>query len=115
MRSVALRVPLAVGVKRTAIVQLPFKINVAPQLFVWEKSPEFVPVIVMPEIISVPGPTLVRVTFVAVLVVPTVRAANVMLVGLTLTMVPVPLSETLCGLLAALSVKVSAAPRAPAA
>ena len=99
--------------KTTAIVQLPFTVN-EPQLFVCEKSPGLVPVIVIPEIVSVPGPTLRIVTLLAPLVVPTLRAANVMLVGLTETMVPVPESETFCGLFAALSVKVSAAVRAPA-
>ena len=57
--------------------------RVAPHLFVWEKSPEFVPVIVIPEIVRLPGPTFLMVTFLAVLVVPTLCAANVRLMGLT--------------------------------
>jgi len=114
-RSVAARVPVAVGLNLIAIVQLPFAVNVAPQLFVWEKSPGFVPVIVIPEIVSVPGPTFVRITLLAELAVPTVFMPKLMLVGLTLTMVPVPLRETVCGLLGASSAKVSAAVRAPAA
>jgi hypothetical protein len=96
-------------------VQLPFTAKVAPQLFVWEKSPEFVPVIVIPEIVRMPGPTLVMPTFLAPLFVPTFCDAKLRLVGLTLTMVPVPLRETLCGLLAALSTKFNVAVRVPAA
>lgn len=96
-------------------MQLPFTAKVAPQLFFWEKSPEFVPVIVIPEIVRLPGPTFLIVTFLAVLVVPTLCDANVRLVGLTLTMVPVPLRETPCGLLAASSAKLNVAVRVPAA
>ena len=40
----ALRLPIAEGVNVTEIVQLPFALKLLPQLFVWEKSPEFVPV-----------------------------------------------------------------------
>jgi hypothetical protein len=71
MRSVAERAPVAVGWKTTAIVQLVLAANVAPQLLVWEKSPGFVPVIVMPEMDSVPGPLLLMVAFLAPLDVPT--------------------------------------------
>ena len=94
MRRVAVRVPVAVGLNLIAIVQLPFAPNVAPQLLVWEKSPGFVPVIVIPEIVSVSGPTFVRITFLAELAVPTVFIPKLMLVGLTLTKLPVPLRET---------------------
>ena len=114
-RSVAARAPVAVGLKRTAIVQLPFAPNVAPQLLVWEKSPGFVPVIVIPEIVSVSGPTLVRITFLAELAVPTVFIPKLMLVGLTLTKLPVPLKETVCGLPAASSTRLNVAVRAPEA
>jgi len=56
------RVPAAVGLKVTLMVQLaPFACDV-PQLFVCEKSPAFAPVIVILEIVSVPLPVLNRVT-----------------------------------------------------
>jgi len=80
-----------------------------------EKSPGFVPVIVIPEMLRTSGPTFLMVTVLALLVAPTVSAAKVTLAGLTLTMVPVPLRETLCGLSAAVSAKLNAAVRTPSA
>src|ERR1700722_13641615 len=41
------RAPAAVGLNVTSMVQLPSSATDEPQLFVWEKSPEFVPVILM--------------------------------------------------------------------
>ena len=43
----ALRLPVAEGVKVTETVQFPFALKLLPQLFVCEKSPEFVPVMLM--------------------------------------------------------------------
>jgi len=43
----ALRLPVAEGVNVTEIVQLPFALRLLPQLLVCEKSPEFVPVMLM--------------------------------------------------------------------
>jgi len=51
------------------MVQLAPAITVVPQVLVWEKSPAFVPVIVMPEMVSEAVPALVRVTVCAVLLV----------------------------------------------
>jgi len=62
MVRVALREPAAAGVKVTVIGQLPPDATLAPQVFVWEKSPMFVPVMVMPEMASVAVPVLLSVT-----------------------------------------------------
>src|SRR5271157_1291853 len=62
MVRVALREPAAAGVKLTVIVQFPPELTLAPQVFVWEKSPMFVPVMVMPEMASVAVPVLLSVT-----------------------------------------------------
>ncbi len=62
MLSVALRVPVAVGVKVTLIEQLPPVATDVPQLLVWAKSPGLAPVREMPLILSAPLPVLLRVT-----------------------------------------------------
>jgi hypothetical protein len=62
MVRVALRAPAAAGVKLTVIGQVPPAATLAPQVFVWPKSPMFVPVIAMLEMASVAVPVLVRVT-----------------------------------------------------
>ena len=67
------RVPVAEGVKVTVMVQLFFGPSDVPQVLVWAKSVEFVPVIVMPVMVRVLLPlTSVMVMFCAALVVPTV-------------------------------------------
>lgn len=43
----ALRLPIADGVKVTEMVQKPLELTLLPQLFTCEKSPEFVPVMEM--------------------------------------------------------------------
>ncbi len=62
-----LRVPIAVGLKVTVIVQLPPAFNLEPQLFTCEKSPLAVMLLIFK--VAVPG--LVSVTVCGVLVVPT--------------------------------------------
>jgi len=62
MVRVALREPTAAGVKVTVIVQFPPETTLAPQVFVWPKSPMFVPVMAMLEMASVAVPVLLRVT-----------------------------------------------------
>lgn len=103
----ALRVPVAVGEKMTATVQFAPAVSVevlAGQLLVCEKSPLFVPVTAMLEIVSAAFPVFVKVTFCEALVVPTgwlekVNGAESVATGAT----PVPVNEMLCGLLAASS------------
>ncbi len=69
MLSVAVRSPTAPGLKVTVIVQLAPASRVAGQLFVWVKSPAFVPAMLMPLIVSAALPVLVSVTVWAALVV----------------------------------------------
>ena len=116
-----LRVPLlgppATGLKVTEMVQFVPAATELPQVLVWEKSPAFVPVIVMPEMVSAALPVLVRVTVCAVLLVPDIWAGKVSEEDDKLTMAPIPfpLRLTDCGLSLALSVKVSEALRLPMA
>jgi len=108
----AVRVPVADGVNVTLKVHVPLGATLPAQLFVWAKSVELVPVKLTFEITTVPVVlTLVRVNVCGLLVVPTVCAANVRLVGESDTAVPIPLKVTVCGLLVALSVMVTAAVR----
>ena len=69
----AVRVPVAVGLKVTLIVQFAPAATLVPQVFVCEKSPLFVPAIAMPEPlkVSVALPVFVSVMFCEALVVPT--------------------------------------------
>ena len=60
------RVPPAVGLKVTEMMQLAPALTVVPQVLVWEKSP----LAVMPEMVSEALPALVRVTVCAGLLVP---------------------------------------------
>ena len=112
------RVPLAVGVKVTFTVQEPDAARLAGQLLVCAKSPAFVPVIVMLEILSVPGPLLVTVTGVEPLVVPTFWFPNETLEGDKFTTgtgaTPVPLKVADWGLDAPLSAMFSEADLEPA-
>ena len=62
MLTAAVRVPVAVGVNVTAIVQLPPAATEAPQVLVSAKSPGLAPVIATPETFNAPLPVLVRVT-----------------------------------------------------
>ena len=68
-----LREPLAVGVKVTLIVQEALGARFEPQVFVSEKSPLAV-ILLM---VRVPFPVLLRVTLCGLLLVPTGCAANV--------------------------------------
>lgn len=85
MLMAAVRVPAAVGVNVTLIVQLASTANDAGQVFVSAKSPEFGPVRVIPEIANATLPPLVKVTVWAALVVPMVCELNVKLVGARMT------------------------------
>jgi hypothetical protein len=117
----AVRVPAAVGVKVTLIVQLALAFTLPPQVLVSAKSPLLVPVIAMLVRESAAEPLLVSVTFCAALVVFTVWLAKVRLAGDSVTagvppaLAPVPVRETVCGLPVALSVIETFAVREPAA
>ena len=93
------RDPIAVGENVTLIVHVPPPATVAPQLFVWPKSPPFVPVMAMLVTLRVVPEVFVRMVPIEALVVPTARDANVKLVGEYVTVgtppVPVPLKSML--------------------
>jgi hypothetical protein len=113
--SVPVRAPVAVGVNVTITVQLAgdgpnVPVQVPPAASA--KSP-----VVPNESEVVPVPVFFIVTVLAALVVPTVCAANVSLVGVavitTVAAFPVPLSVTICGEFVALSVTESVPVRVP--
>ena len=108
-RKVAVRVPPAVGVKVTLIVQPAPAAKVEPQVVVRAKSPAFVPVKEVTIEVRLVVPMLLRVTTWAELVVPATWSLKVKPVGLRVTPVPV------CGLPEALSVMESEAVREPIA
>jgi len=113
---VALRLPVVVGLNVRLTVQLLAAAKELPQVVaVSGKSADSAPVTAILEMVSVVVPTLVSVTFLTRLVVPTVTVPKFTRVGVSLAAVPVPLSGTCCGLPAALSVMLTAALRAPVA
>jgi len=101
----AVRVPESIGANTAVMVQFAPAATETPQLLVCEKSPEFVPVIVMLEIANVVLPVLNSVTPPGALVVPTDVFANAMFAVLKLTAgaVPTPVSAAVWGLPLALS------------
>jgi hypothetical protein len=99
------RVPVAVGLKVTLIVQLAAAARLDPQVLVCAKSLAFAPVMLMPIlVIEVVVLLLVMVMVCAALVVPTLWLLNVRLAGESWTKVPVPVNDTVWGLPLALSV-----------
>jgi len=102
--SVAERLPEAVGVNFTLMVQLFCAPSDVPQVFVWLKSPGFVPVIVMDVMLSVVVfDPLVSVSVIGELVVPTDTLPKLSELGANFTTVPIPLRATVWGLPEALS------------
>ena len=93
--SVAVRLPVAEGVKVTLIVQLCPSPRLEPQLLVWLKSPGFVPVMVIDVMLSVVEfDPLVSVAVIGELLVPTLTLPKVRVAGFSFTTVPVPVSDT---------------------
>ncbi len=108
--SVPVRVPTTVGVKVTLTVHFALLATDVPQVFVCAKSP----VTLTLSIVNAAVILFVNVTVVGLLVVPTVRLLNVTFAGDSVTAcTPVPLRLTVCGLLLALSVMVTAPVAAP--
>jgi len=105
--SVAVAVATVVGVKVTLMVQLAATASVVPQVVVWAKDEDDVPPIVMAMPVTVAALLLVRVTVLAALVVLMVWLPKSTVVGFRNTVagaaVPVPESETICGLVVSLS------------
>lgn len=85
MLTSALREPTAAGVNVTLIVQLAPAATLLPQLFVWAKSPGYVPVRLTLVMLKVAVPVLVSVTVCDALVVPKFCGLNVRLVDERLT------------------------------
>jgi hypothetical protein len=71
MLTEAVRVPGVVGANLTEIAQLAATASEVPQVFVCEKSPELVPVMLMLMLVILALPVLVIVMLCAELVVPT--------------------------------------------
>ena len=71
IETLAVREPVVDGVNVTPIKQLAPPGKLVPQLLTSAKSPAFVPVIVIPEMLTVTLPLLLTVTFFCRLVVPT--------------------------------------------
>ena len=71
MLTAAFRVPVAVGLNVTVIVQLALAAMLGPQVLVSEKSPGFVPVMLMPKKYICVLPVFVSVTLCGPLLVPT--------------------------------------------
>ena len=90
----AVRVPLAVGLKVTLMLQVVPAANELPQVWVCQKSPALAPVMVIPLIVKLVVPTLVSVTVFAGLVVPMTTVPKFKLVGNSFAVVPIPLSGT---------------------
>ena len=85
MDTAALRLPVAEGLKVTAMLQCAPAATELPQVLVCVKSFALEPVTLMPEIVSAALPVLVSVTLCAALVVPVAWLAKARLVGLSET------------------------------
>ncbi len=102
------------GVNVTVMEQLDPGARAATQVFVWAKSPEFVPVMVMLLTLIAVVPVFCNVATCAMLGVPIVWFGNGKDAGETTVATPVPLRLTICGLPNALSVKAMKAASEPA-
>jgi len=113
---VAFSAPPFVGAKCPWMLQLAPAAKLIPQLFANTYDSAFAPATAMLVIVKGADPSLVIVTYCDALVEPTVTVPNERLVDVrpTWTATPVPLSEMVCGELAALSVIVTAALNEPA-
>lgn len=109
--NVPVRVPVAVGVNTTLIVQLAFAARLVVHVVAETlKSPVVVTAILLSATVCL----FDRVNTFAALVVPTVCAAYALLAGPSVTgTIPVPDKGTVCGLFDALSVSVNVPVRAP--
>ena len=115
MESVALRLPIAVGLNFSVIEQLLAAATDEPQLLVSLKSPGLVPPKVMLVTLRAVVPTLVRVTVCAALVTPTLVPGKGTVAADNLTWVPTPVRWMVCGLPPPLSAMETVAVRIPMA
>lgn len=111
----AVRALVAVGLNDTLIVQLALGANDVPHVCVCEKSPGSGPAIAIALMSKMLVPTLLRVIACAPLLEPTTTVPKFKPEGDTFAAVPLPLNATVCGLPAALSLRLSAAVRVPLA
>src|SRR5207237_7671843 len=111
--SVPVRVPPAVGVKVTLTVQLAPAARLLPQLLLCEKSP----LVVMELNVTAPAVSLVAVTVLAALLVPTFCDANVRLVGVVESAgcAPLTLMKIVCLKIVVPSLACTVSRRVPAA
>jgi hypothetical protein len=104
--------PVAVGPNVMLTMQLPWAASWLPHVLVWVYAAG----VVIEEIVTAVGCLLVTVTVFATLVVVTAWLPNAKVLGLTVTgTTPLPVSETVCGLLLALSAIVKVPVRLPVA
>jgi hypothetical protein len=101
--TVPVKAPTAAGVKLTLMTQFP-PAGIDPQALVWEKSAALAPLMVTVDTCTLNDPMFERIRLCEALVVPTVWLLKLKLAGEKLATVPVPVSATVCGLPAALSV-----------
>jgi len=107
----ALRVAVAVSLKVALMVRRPPRSTQGRSSAASDVYQGQVPAIAMPVIVKLVVPPLVSVTVFAALVVPVATVPKFRPVGDSFALVPIPLSDTCCGLPAALSVRLSAALR----
>lgn len=106
-------VPVAVGLKTTLIVHFAFSAKLLPQVVVETAK---APVVEMLMLFKLTFCSFIKVNTLAALVVPTFVLANVADVGVSFACtMPMPVSDTACGLPVALSVKESVPVFAPSA
>ena len=111
----ARRVPITAGLKVTVMLQLVLGDTELPQVLVWLKSEALVPLKLTPVIFKVAVLlALVSVT-VCTALPPTATLPKLKAAGERLTMVPLPDSATVCGLLLALSLILTEPVRLPIA
>src|SRR5207249_3114660 len=116
--SVALRLPVAVGVQVRTMVQRELAASEVAELLVWAKSPLLVPVMPILLMVTVELPALATVTYTlslhdALPILPNDSDAGESVAEGVL--VPVPVRLAVCGLLLALSLTASVALRLPVA
>jgi guanyl-specific ribonuclease Sa len=110
--------PTAVGLKVTEMAQEALAASELPQVLDWAKTEAFVPVKETPLMDKAAVPVFLSVMVCAAAVEPTLVAAKVRVVGERLTAgtpTPVPVRMRVCGVLGALSLKLSVAVKVPAA
>ena len=111
----AVRWPAAVGLNVIMSVQLPPALNKPGQSFVCEKSPGLNPVKLIEVTFKAAESKFFIVTANGPLLCPTVTEPKSTDCGAKLTVVPLPLNVTVCGLPGALSINHSVAERLPLA